>query len=64
MTLMLRDQENIEKGRQQGLQQGRQEGIEGTVYVLKNLHTSPEVIRQQLIKTYGLSDEELKQYLQ
>ena len=27
MTLLMRDQENIEKGIQQGIQQGREEGI-------------------------------------
>ena len=28
MTLLMRDQENIDKGREQGLEEGRKEGIE------------------------------------
>lgn len=28
MTLLMRDQENIDKGREQGLEEGRKEGVE------------------------------------
>lgn len=50
-------------GRKQGLEQGREEGIKGSVLILKNLNTPVPVIREQLMKAYGLSDNEVQKYL-
>ena len=47
-----------------GREQGLKEGIKGTVYVLKNLNTPMPVIREQLMKAYDLSDNEVQKYLE
>lgn len=55
--------QGLEQGREEGLEQGREEGIKGTVLILKNLNTPVPVIREQLMKAYGLSDNEVQKYL-
>lgn len=47
-----------------GREQGRKEGIKGTVHVLKNLNTPIPVIREQLMRAYDLSDNEVQKYLE
>lgn len=47
-----------------GHEQGRKEGIKGTVHVLKNLNTPIPVIREQLMRAYDLSDNEVQKYLE
>ena len=55
MTLMLRDQDNIEKG--------REEGIRILVESLKNLGIPAGQIYETVKVKYSLTEEELKKYL-
>lgn len=55
MTLLMRDQINVEKGIEQG--------IEGTVSILKNLGIPMQTIIAQIQEQYNLSPEEAKKYL-
>ncbi len=67
MTLMLRDQENIEKGREIGLEEGkeqeREEGIRLMISALKEFEIPWPEICAKVIEKYQLSEEEQKQYL-
>ncbi len=55
MTLLMRDQINVEKGIEQG--------IKGTVSILKNLDIPQETILVKIQEQYHLSPEEAKKYL-
>ena len=55
MTLLMRDQINVEKGIEQG--------IKGTVSILKNLGIPQETILVKIQEQYHLSLEEAKRYL-
>ena len=55
MTLLMRDQENIEKGVEQG--------IRGAVSILKDLGLSLQVIQEKIQEQYNLSAETAKKYL-
>ena len=59
MTLLMRDQENIEKG----IQQGREEGIKGTVSILKKLGVPRQTIALKIQEQYNLSPETCEKYL-
>ena len=59
MTLMLRDQDNIEKGREEE----RKEGIRILVESLKNLRIPDDQIYETVKVKYSLTEEELKKYL-
>ncbi len=59
MTLLMRDQINIEKGIEQGIEQG----IEGTVSILKNLGVPLQTILTKIQEQYNLSPEAAKKYL-
>ena len=59
MTLMLRDQDNIEKGREEE----RKEGIRILVESLKNLRIPDDQIYETVRVKYSLTEEELKKYL-
>ena len=67
MTLMLRDQENIEKGREIGLEEGREqereEGIRLMISALKEFEIPWPEICAKVMEKYQLSEEEQKQYL-
>ena len=75
MTLMLRDQDNIEKGREEGREEGRKEGHEAgreeerkegiriLVESLKNLGIPAGQIYETVKVKYSLTEEELKKYL-
>jgi len=68
MTLMLRDQDNIEKGREEGREEGRaagreeerKEGIRILVESLKNLGIPAGQIYETVRVKYSLTEEELK----
>ena len=68
MTLMLRDQDNIEKGREEGREEGRaagreeerKEGIRILVESLKNLGIPAGQIYETVKVKYSLTEEELK----
>lgn len=59
MTLMLRDQENIEKGiemgREEGRVEGRQEGIRLMVSALRDFGISREEIQKKIQEKYQLT---------
>ena len=64
MTLLIRDQDNLEKGREEGLKVGREEGIRLLIATLSDFHISQEQIRDALEKRYGLTAEEAARYLE
>lgn len=57
MTLLMRDQENIEKGRKEGK-------ICGAILMCRDLNLSEDVISKKLQEKFQLSEEEAKEYLQ
>ena len=67
MTLLMRDQINVEKGIEQGfkqgMEQGMEKGIEGTVSILKNLGVPQQTILANIQEQYHLSREAAKKYL-
>ena len=67
MTLLMRDQINVEKGIEQGFKQGMEKGmekgIEGTVSILKNLGVPQQTILANIQEQYHLSREAAKKYL-
>lgn len=71
MTLMLRDQENIEKGielgraegRTEGCAEERQEGIRLMVSALWDFGIPKEEIRKKIQEKYQLTGQELEEYL-
>lgn len=63
MTLLMRDQINVEKGIEQGFKQGMEQGIEGTVSILKNLGVPQQTILANIQEQYHLSREAAKKYL-
>ena len=71
MTLMLRDQENIEKGIEMGREEGRVEGrIEGRregirlmVSALRDFGISREEILKKIQEKYQLTGQDLEEYL-
>ena len=76
MTLLMRDQDNLEKGREEGLKLGREQGLEEGVELgreqgikmmiatLSDFHISQDQIRESLQKRYGLTAEEVARYLE
>ena len=75
MTLLMRDQENIEKGREEGraeglkegkaegLKEGKMEGIFGMISSLRDLNIPDNTILQQLQEKFLLTKEESLKYL-
>lgn len=57
MILLMRDQENIEKGRKEGK-------ICGAILMCRDLNLSEDVIIKKLQEKFQLSEEEAKEYLQ
>lgn len=50
-------------GREEGLQQGLQHGIVGTITALKAVGTEENVIIEQLVKVYGITNEEAREII-
>ena len=63
MTLMLRDQDNIEKGREEGREEGLQQGIIALVSTLKDLDVKDEIILRKLREKFELTLEQAKTYI-
>lgn len=59
MTLLMRDQENVEKGREEG----REEGILCMISALRELNIPDSTILQKLQEKFLLTKEESKKYL-
>ncbi len=61
MTLLMRDQENIERG----IQQGREEGkIYGAISMCRELGLSDSEILERLQKKYQITESEAEAYMQ
>lgn len=63
MTLQMRDQENMEIGREEGREEGREQGIMGMVSALRDLNIPDSIILQKLQEKFFLSKEESQNYL-
>ncbi len=63
MTLLMRDQENLEKGREEGREEGREQGILGMISVLRDLHIPDNTILEKLQEKFLFSKEEAQEYL-
>ena len=71
MTLLMRDQENIEKGIQKGIQQGREEGIQqereqGIKLMVesgKELGVDRQRMQDKIAEKYNLDDEQALVYI-
>ena len=67
MTLQMRDQENIEKGRELGREEGRkeerEEGIRLMIAALEEVGISKESIAEKVRGKYHLTEEEFEKYL-
>ena len=59
MTLLVRDQENVEKGREEG----REEGIFGMISAFRDLNIPDSTILQKLQEKFFLTKEESQKYL-
>ncbi len=55
MTLLMRDQENIEKG--------IQKGIQGAVELLRDVGREDNEIRIAIVKKFDLTESEAEEYL-
>ena len=65
MTLLMRDQENIEKGFEQGIEKGIEKGkIWGSISMCRDFGMSDDMISKKLQEKYHLSEEEAMEYLQ
>ena len=63
MTLQMRDQENIEKGREEGRKEEREEGIRLMIAALEEVGISKESIAEKVRGKYQLTEEEFEKYL-
>ena len=63
MTLLLRDQENIEKGMEIGRKEAREKGIRLMISALKDFGIPEEEIIKKVQEKYRISGKELKRYL-
>ncbi len=67
MTLLMRDQENIEKGMEQGIKQGMKQGIEQGISALasalREINVPEDIILQKIQEKFKLSESEAKKYL-
>lgn len=63
MTLLMRDQENIEKGIEQGIRQGIERSIYGIIAICQDLHMPDDEISEKLQERFNLSEEEVRGYL-
>lgn len=60
MTLLMRDQENLEKGIEQGIEQG----ILGMIAALRDFSIPDSAILQKLQEKYNLTPKEAEQYME
>lgn len=56
-------EEYLQVGRLEGKQEGIQEGIRGAIEMLRNLQYQDAEIRSEIIKQYGLTEDEADRYL-
>ena len=64
MTLLMRDQENIEKGMAQGMAQGMEQGkVYGAISVYREMGLSNEEISKKIREKFHLTKEKAESYL-
>ena len=63
MTLLMRDQENIEKGIQEGRQQEREQGIKLMIESGKELGVDRKRMQAKIAEKYNLDDEQASMYM-
>lgn len=63
MTLLMRDQENIEIGREEGKAEGMEIGISGMVSSLRDFNIPDDEILQKIQEKYSLSLEDAERYM-
>lgn len=64
MTLLMRDQENIEKGMEKGMEKGIEKGkIYGMISAYRDLKVPEDEILKKVQEKFQLSLEEAKEYL-
>lgn len=64
MTLLMRDQENLEKGMEKGIEKGIKKGkIYGMIAAYRELNFSEEQISMKIQEKFKLSKEEITEYM-
>lgn len=63
MTLLMRDQENIERGMEKGIEKGIRKGILAMVAALKDFNIPDDIILQKIQEKFKLSKEKAEEYL-
>lgn len=67
MTLLMRDQENLEKGIEKGIERGIEKGVEigilAVVDTLRDFNIPDDIILQKIQERFKLSKEEAEKYL-
>ncbi len=63
MTLLMRDQENQEKGREKGREEGREEGIYEVISLCKEIGMPDHDISRRLQQRFHLSKEKAEEYM-
>lgn len=61
MTLLMRDQENLEKGKEEGRKEGR---IYGAISVYWDMELPESTIIKKLKEKFHLTEEEAKAYME
>lgn len=63
MTLLMRDQENLERGIEKGLEKGLEKGIECTILICRDLGMKDEAILKQLQEKFHLTKSAARRYI-
>lgn len=61
MTLLMRDQENLEKGMEKGIKTGK---IYGMISICRDMNLSDQAIIRKLEEKFQLTEKEAEMYLQ
>lgn len=69
MTLLMRDQENLEKGMEKGMEKGLKKGMKkgkiyGAISAYRDLGLTEDVIMMKLTEKFHLSEKEIKEYIE
>ena len=69
MTLLMRDQENLEKGMEKGMEKGLKKGMKkgkiyGAISAYRDLGLTEDVIMMKLTEKFHLSEKEVKEYIE
>lgn len=64
MTLLMRDRENVEKGRAEGRAKGREEGYIASIRLCQKFCMTKEATLEELKQDFSLSDAEARKVLE